>query len=1202
MVNQSKRLQNIRDVKKFTYSNKITDESRKKADQLLEWYKEGKLNNIKQVEKIIRGLDDKRTKAQKTYKDLDYGFKPYKTYHISGSASVLTKYRHEKKYMGTTVYSYKDTLLISNEKVKAKSEEEAEKHFVDMFSKNNSYDFGDDEEEYYKAQQVQSVSVNAVIDVGGMRGENIMDTMLFNSRGVLTYDHIPEQLDIKVENNCVMDVFVGLYSPYIKRLTPEWFAEQCCLYGTYPVPNPLDCLSSDSNTNIDKVEIIRECGVSSRTIHKICQVLDISCYAFDIQNQNFIRYISKSRNYKPFVFYAVNRHCYVVIDSNEVKSLIERSKPVEHKIKSIHINDEIVDESKVNPYEDKDNILENIPVQDLINYNDKTIIYTRQNLNDILLEVFDYYKYVPNYRKMKYHEHNCMSLYFNYNNCNLVLSADFNVDIGWRTVYDLCDKLNTPFTNQTFPTLVRQQRDKFFNNTNTRVKFTKQERMNILNHQKMCQMCGKELKYNEMEIDHISPLSSGGSNDIDNLQVLCKGCHFTKTKDEQDNNLYVKESKTQSTFNNQTREIMSSFHASMYAFVETINEKIPKGYNSKIHTIDINRCRTNILLNNEYDFPLFTVVDEPEEYKGIKKAGVYYVITEDHKRLFRGCGWYPLRLVMKGLLENIIKEDDIRYVIYSSLTTDKDYFKQFVESLNSSFGNHSKLAVNSLIGSFKPKPRDKHTLQGISQYAPEVFEHHLKNQNSDIQVLKTPNDEIYYARFLKQEFILNETEQPIYNEILAQEIINLYDLRKLIHQNDGVVLDVSTDSVSCVFKNELPFETIEENGRLNIKDYHYKNGGYKYKLENKDGRLKDPKLQNLKRGNDYYLDEKPKWNITPDPEMDDFTELVYNIIESKKSYFLKGRGGCGKTHLVNMLKSEMEQRGLYYKVLAPTNKAANLVDGSTIHKFIKSVVGLDSRKLDYIFIDEISMVQETFYNYFIFIKRLRPSIKFIIAGDFNQLPPVKDRVNCDYENSIALKELTDNNMIHLSICRRADKEYFDLTDPDNVMKIDKTKFNNKECEKNLCYTNEVRKIINTKWMNKIGQKKKNNKTTVLEIPKLEYDGNSQDMKVYKDLPLIARINCKKMNLINNEEFIVKEIRKVDNTIIVYKVESPEITLTVPVDKFSWCFYPAYAISIHKSQGSTYKQPYTIYEWEKLNRSLRYVALSRACSSHLVNIL
>lgn len=34
------------------------------------------------------------------------------------------------------------------------------------------------------------------------------------------------------------------------------------------------------------------------------------------------------------------------------------------------------------------------------------------------------------------------------------------------------------------------------------------------------------------EIDHTIPLAEGGSNKLDNLQLLCSTCHKTKTRDE----------------------------------------------------------------------------------------------------------------------------------------------------------------------------------------------------------------------------------------------------------------------------------------------------------------------------------------------------------------------------------------------------------------------------------------------------------------------------------------------------------------------------------------------------------------------------------------------------------------------------------------------------------------------------------------------
>ena len=48
-------------------------------------------------------------------------------------------------------------------------------------------------------------------------------------------------------------------------------------------------------------------------------------------------------------------------------------------------------------------------------------------------------------------------------------------------------------------------------------------------------------------IDHIKPLSAGGSSELDNLQILCKDCHVEKTRLELLNNEFVRVSKTASS-------------------------------------------------------------------------------------------------------------------------------------------------------------------------------------------------------------------------------------------------------------------------------------------------------------------------------------------------------------------------------------------------------------------------------------------------------------------------------------------------------------------------------------------------------------------------------------------------------------------------------------------------------------------------------
>ena len=94
-------------------------------------------------------------------------------------------------------------------------------------------------------------------------------------------------------------------------------------------------------------------------------------------------------------------------------------------------------------------------------------------------------------------------------------------------------------------------------------------------------------------IDHTNALGNGGDNELANLQVLCKECHYAKSKEEQQDG-YVKISNTESSFNSQTLEIIQSHLCESFAFVETLVEEIPKHLIAQIvRHLDIHRCRKN---------------------------------------------------------------------------------------------------------------------------------------------------------------------------------------------------------------------------------------------------------------------------------------------------------------------------------------------------------------------------------------------------------------------------------------------------------------------------------------------------------------------------------------------------------------------------------------------------------------------------------
>ncbi len=258
----------------------------------------------------------------------------------------------------------------------------------------------------------------------------------------------------------------------------------------------------------------------------------------------------------------------------------------------------------------------------------------------------------------------------------------------------------------------------------------------------------------------------------------------------------------------------------------------------------------------------------------------------------------------------------------------------------------------------------------------------------------------------------------------------------------------------------------------------------------------------------------------------------------------------------------------------------------------KDKKNIKNLNIDYIFVDEISMVHEIYYKFLLIIKQLLPKVKFIICGDFKQLPPVCDRVeHCDYKNSHILYELSDHNRLTLSTGRRANDELFNICM--NVDKVNKSDFGNKSKEINLCYTNKKRIEINKKMMDKLSKKYGKG----YKLLKNSKNPNSQDVELFEGMPIISMKTDVKIGIVNNEIFTIKSIYK-DKI----EITDGSKTIETDIDKFQYLFYVAYAITIHKSQGSTFNFKYSIHEWEKLDDTLKYVALSRSTKKNLTNII
>ena len=338
-------------------------------------------------------------------------------------------------------------------------------------------------------------------------------------------------------------------------------------------------------------------GLSSMQLLQFCKDNDISLYGFDVQRKCFVKHISKNRNEKALVYFCINEHMYNVIDNDLIKSLVETAKGIETNIHSILIEN---DERK-NIFLDGLPMLENLSVEKIFDYykcNQESFIvmYDNHSLNNLLVQFMNK-NIVPKIVRSK--KTIITELQYKFNKEHIVyLFADQNdksQEINYRIVPKLCTDHEIKFKNQTLTTLIVQLREKFINDQNKRKIFTKQEREDFLCKNSVCERCEEKLTLKTLEIDHIIPLSAGGTNKENNLQALCSPCHKDKTRDEQLDDEHVKVSSTYSSFNEAVEKLMTTKLSQHLAFVEKMYT------NDEIKTNKIKKVQSEIIYKNKRD-------------------------------------------------------------------------------------------------------------------------------------------------------------------------------------------------------------------------------------------------------------------------------------------------------------------------------------------------------------------------------------------------------------------------------------------------------------------------------------------------------------------------------------------------------------------------------------------------------------------------
>lgn len=466
-----------------------------------------------------------------------------------------------------------------------------------------------------------------------------------------------------------------------------------------------------------------------------------------------------------------------------------------------------------------------------------------------------------------------------------------------------------------------------------------------------------------------------------------------------------------------------------------------------------------------------------------------------------------------------------------------------------------------------------------------------------MQILSFTNGDTYYYK----EEILKVLEKE-FNIVLSEDVLD-YLFDNLVN-DEKIYIDVRRIYLMSYYKKEINIANI-------LKKI---NGNPVKKIVN----LKE-KLEELEKklGIDYNIDQ----------EKAIITALNNNVC------IISGGPGTGKTTIINAItKLYIEDKLLgpadimeSIVLLAPTGRASKKLATSTnlpaytIHRYLKWYK--DSNDFFYneynktnhklIIVDEVSMIDVDLFN--ALLNGISSNVKLILVGDTFQLPSVgpglvlDDLIGSDYFNFVPLNQIyrqSDNSYIAYLA---KDIKNNDLNEEFLKKKDDYTFFQTD----NSMIKDAIKQIINISLKKKIDERKmqilapmykgENGIDNLNILLQKIYNPPSINKKEMVYLDITYREGDKVLQLLNDLEKNVFNgdigyIKEINGNNITIDFEGNKVIYT---KKDLKQIKHAYAITIHKSQGSEFEHvimPISTSYYKMLYNKLIYTGVSRAKKS------
>ena len=496
-----------------------------------------------------------------------------------------------------------------------------------------------------------------------------------------------------------------------------------------------------------------------------------------------------------------------------------------------------------------------------------------------------------------------------------------------------------------------------------------------------CALCGCGLT-GACELDHVVPVRQAFAGSVQTLQALCGDCHSEKT-------LRDSPRVWRAAWPPASWSTSGAPSCPLWFEAQTCAK------DSTYVGVDVVRCRRNGLANAPFPLPILCPADGVEPVDGVLPDLGFVEGCCDARQSclnllpYVGPGWYP-KVSLAAMLDlGVCRWDHIVLGISARSHVDAATLRRALERMDAAWQGEehmAKLSVNAMIGLWARSTEVVYSVRSSSS--------ELDGAGADFSQAFAYEGGMVWDFVYARRLLSNGAYRPIHDAVLGFEHCMVAKARR--------ILDAPPVKTDCLLTQRLPKRFAERLRALEA--LRHPDGTPVYRVEETKPLLGSSRAPRMEA-------ERPKqrrWNGVDDP---------VNHCLAGNSLLLTGLPGTGKTYLARTIVARLREQGEAVHLVSKTHcSAQNLGLGAQTadHWVRRYVRGGSAQKLDWLVVEEIMALWAD-----LACVGLNADVKFLLLGDFRQLPAVLDSwagrpISAPLEHSQLIRDLAGGHRHELT--------------------------------------------------------------------------------------------------------------------------------------------------------------------------------------------